>query len=159
MEAREYTALFREERAGYNRPMADDYAGDIPPKRAWEILNQEPDSILIDVRTDAEWIYVGMPDLAPAGKEPAKIAWQVFPKMEVNPKFVDEVAAIAPKKDAALLFLCRSGVRSKSAAIALTKAGYTRCYNIAEGFEGDKDAKAHRATIGGWKVAGLPWKQ
>lgn len=139
--------------------MADGYAGDIPPRKAWEILTQEPDSLLIDVRTDAEWIYVGMPDLSQAGKEPIKIAWQVFPKMEVNPKFVDEVKAAAPNKDAAVLFLCRSGVRSKSAAIAATQAGYKRAYNIAEGFEGDKDANAHRATIGGWKVAGLPWKQ
>jgi rhodanese-related sulfurtransferase len=139
--------------------MADDYAGDIPPKQAWEILSNEPDAVLVDVRTDAEWVYVGMPDLARLGKQPVKIAWQVFPAMQVNPKFVDEVKAAAPKPDAPLLFLCRSGVRSKSAAIAMTQAGYKRCYNVAEGFEGDKDASAHRATLGGWKVAGLPWKQ
>ena len=139
--------------------MADEYAGDIPPKQAWDILASDARAVLIDVRTDAEWLYVGLPDLASVGKEPVKIAWQVFPAMKVNPKFVDEVSAAAPDKDAPLLFLCRSGVRSKSAAIALTAVGYTRAYNVAEGFEGDKDAHAHRATVGGWKVAGLPWKQ
>jgi len=139
--------------------MPDNYAGDVPPKKAWDILGSEKDAVLIDVRTDAEWVYVGLPDLARLGKEPVKIAWQEFPAMQVNPKFVDAVKAAAPKKDAPLLFLCRSGQRSKSAAIAMTAAGYERCYNIAEGFEGDKDANAHRATLNGWKVAGLPWKQ
>ena len=139
--------------------MADDYAGDVSPKKAWEILSEDKDAVLIDVRTDAEWIYVGMPDLAQVGKEPVKIAWQRFPAMQVDPGFVDAVKSAVAKPDAPILFLCRSGQRSKSAAIALTQAGYTRCYNISEGFEGDKDAAAHRGTIGGWKVAGLPWKQ
>jgi rhodanese-related sulfurtransferase len=139
--------------------MADEYAGDIPPKKAWEILQTQSDSVLIDVRTDAEWVYVGMPDLSPLSKEPVKISWQVFPAMNINPQFVDLVKNASPDPDATILFLCRSGVRSKSAAIALTQAGYKACYNIAEGFEGDKDAANHRATVGGWKVAGLPWKQ
>ena len=139
--------------------MSEDYAGDIPPKKAWEILSDDKESVLVDVRTDAEWLFVGLPDLAALGKEPVKVAWQVYPAMQVNPGFVEAVKAAAPKPDAAVLFLCRSGQRSKHAAIALTQAGYARCYNISEGFEGDKDALAHRGTIGGWKVAGLPWKQ
>ncbi len=139
--------------------MSDDYAGDIPPKKAWEILTKETESVLVDVRTDAEWLFVGMPDLAALGKEPVKVAWQVYPAMQVNPGFVEAVTAAAPKQDVPILFLCRSGQRSRSAAIAITQAGYARCYNISEGFEGDKDAQAHRGTIGGWKVAGLPWKQ
>ena len=139
--------------------MADEYAGDIPPKKAWEILAQDKDAVLVDVRTDAEWLFVGVPDLASLGKEPVKIAWQIYPAMQVNPDFVAAVKSAAPKPDAPIVFLCRSGVRSKSAAIAVTQAGYLRCYNISEGFEGDKDVQAHRATVGGWKVAGLPWKQ
>lgn len=139
--------------------MADGYAGDVPPKKAWEILVQDKDAVLVDARTDAEWLFVGMPDLATLAKEPVKIAWQVYPSMQVNPNFVAAVTSVAPKPDAPILFLCRSGQRSKSAAIAVTQAGYSRCYNISEGFEGDKDAQAHRGTVGGWKVAGLPWKQ
>lgn len=143
----------------YKTPMADEYAGDIPPKQAWDILSEDKDAVLVDVRTDAEWLFVGMPDLGPVGKEPVKVAWQTYPGMALNPGFVDAVAAAAPKKDAQILFLCRSGQRSKSAAIAMTQIGYSRCFNISEGFEGDKDAAAHRGTVGGWKFAGLPWKQ
>jgi rhodanese-related sulfurtransferase len=139
--------------------MADDYAGDIPPKQAWDILSQDKDAILVDVRTDAEWLFVGVPDLAGVGKEPVKIAWQTYPGMALNPNFVDAVKAAAPQKETQILFLCRSGQRSKSAAIALTQVGYNRCYNISEGFEGDKDATQHRSMVGGWKFAGLPWKQ
>ncbi len=139
--------------------MADGYAGDVPPKKAWEILVQDKDAVLVDVRTDAEWLFVGLPDLGALAKEPVKIAWQVYPSMQVNPNFVEAVKSAAPKPDAPILFLCRSGQRSKSAAIAVTQVGYSRCYNISEGFEGDKDAQAHRGTVGGWKVAGLPWKQ
>jgi rhodanese-related sulfurtransferase len=145
--------------ARYKTRMADDYAGDVPPKQAWDILSKDKDAVLVDVRTDAEWLFVGLPDLAALGKEAVRIAWQTYPGMNLNPDFVEAVKAAAPKKDAQILFLCRSGQRSKSAAIALTQVGYSRCYNIAEGFEGDKDANAHRSTVGGWKFAGLPWKQ
>lgn len=145
--------------ARYKTAMADEYAGDIPPKQAWEILTKDKDSVLVDVRTDAEWLFVGVPDLSETGKSAVNVAWQTYPGMNLNPDFVSAVQAAAPNKDAQILFLCRSGQRSKSAAIALTQAGYRRCYNIAEGFEGDKDAHAHRGTVGGWKFAGLPWKQ
>jgi rhodanese-related sulfurtransferase len=145
--------------ARYKTAMADEYAGDVPPKQAWDILSTDKDAVLVDVRTDAEWLFVGVPDLASVGKEPVKIAWQTYPGMNLNPNFVDAVKQAAPNKDAQILFLCRSGQRSKSAAIAMTQLGYGRCYNIAEGFEGDKDASGHRSTFAGWKFAGLPWKQ
>ena len=145
--------------ARYKIAMADDYAGDVAPKQAWDILSTDKDAVLVDVRTDAEWLFVGLPDLATIGKEPVKIAWQTYPGMALNPRFVDAVKAAAPEKDAQILFLCRSGQRSKSAAIALTQAGYSRCYNISEGFEGDKDTSGHRSTFAGWKFAVLPWKQ
>ena len=143
----------------YKTGMADDYAGDVPPKQAWDILSKDKDAVLVDVRTDAEWLFVGVPDLTVLGKAPINIAWQTYPGMALNASFVDAVRTATPSKDTPILFLCRSGQRSKSAAIALTQVGYSRCYNISEGFEGDKDAQAHRGTVGGWKFAGLPWKQ
>ncbi len=135
------------------------YAGDISPKEAWEILARDPKAQLVDVRTDAEWAYVGLPDLKGLGKEPLLVPWKLFPGQQVNANFPAEVSAKFPARDTPLLFICRSGVRSKDAAIALTKLGYARCYNVAQGFEGDRDDQAHRNTKGGWRVAGLPWVQ
>ena len=99
------------------------------------------------------------PDLAPLHKDPVHLQWKMFPAMAVNPAFSDQVAKAVPRRDAPVLFLCRSGQRSRDAAIALTQRGYTRCYNITDGFEGPPDASGHRGTVAGWKVAGLPWKQ
>lgn len=135
------------------------YKDDLTPADCWALLSEQPDSLLIDVRTDAEWAYVGGPDLSSIGKETVQVAWQVFPEMAVNPNFVDQIRSHAPKQSQSLLLLCRSGVRSKSAADALTAAGYENCYNVLEGFEGDKDSDGHRGNVGGWKFRGLPWKQ
>lgn len=135
------------------------YAGDISPRQAWDILTNEPAAVLIDVRTPAEWNYVGIPDLGGLGKKPLFIPWLFFPSMELNGQFAEhlETAHLAP--EAPLLFICRSGARSRSAAIEMTARGYSRCYNIASGFEGDPDQARHRGTINGWKVEGLPWLQ
>ena len=139
---------------------AGDYAGDISPADAWDILNKDPKAQLVDVRTTAEWNYVGVPDLSTVGREAALVEWQSFPSMRTNPSFVSDTEhATAVGKDTPLLFLCRSGVRSRAAAIAMTSAGYSRAYNIAGGFEGDPDAERHRGTKNGWKASGLPWKQ
>ncbi len=123
------------------------------------MLEAEPNAVLVDVRTLPEWHFVGRPDLSPLGKQPGLAEWIQFPGGTRNPAFVDQAMEIAPDPEAPVLFLCRSGQRSRAAAIALTEAGYARCYNIAEGFEGDKDAEGHRGRTGGWKVAGLPWVQ
>lgn len=139
--------------------MSQDYAGDLPPTAAYDLLRSEPKALLVDVRTDAEWTYVGLPDLAAAGKAPVKLAWQLFPAMTLNPEFVARLQQQAPDKDTPLLFLCRSGVRSKAAAIAMTQAGYSRAYNIADGFEGAPDGEKHRGRLNGWKASGLPWTQ
>jgi rhodanese-related sulfurtransferase len=135
------------------------YAGDVSPDEAWRLLKSDPAAVLVDVRTDAEWSYVGGPDLAPLHKDSIRLQWKMFPAMAVNPAFPDQVAQAVPGRDAPVLFLCRSGQRSRDAAIALTQRGYTRCYNITDGFEGPPDASGHRGTVAGWKVAGLPWKQ
>lgn len=138
---------------------AEDYAGDIKPKEAWEILKREADACLIDVRTEAEWRYVGLPTLDAVGKPVHCVCWQLFPDNRPNESFVEEVRAHGVRPEQTLLLLCRSGQRSRHAAIALTASGFGRCFNISEGFEGNKDAAGHRGTVGGWKVAGLPWGQ
>ena len=135
------------------------YAGDISPKEAWDILEKDPKAVLVDVRTHAEWAYVGLPDVSTIGKDLHMISWILFPKGEVNTEFTDDLEDQVPDRDAPVLFLCRSGVRSIAAAEAATAAGYGKAYNILTGFEGDKDGDQHRGTVGGWKVEGLPWVQ
>jgi len=135
------------------------YAGNLSPEESWELLCNDPGAEMIDVRTSAEFSYVGQPDLSAAGKELRLICWKIFPAMDINPNFETDVEALGISRDRPLLFLCRSGVRSRSAAHAITARGYTRCYNVSEGFEGDKDDAKHRGTVNGWKVRGLPWTQ
>ena len=140
--------------------MADErYAGDLNPQEAWDLLKREPDACLIDVRTAPEWQYVGLPKLDDLHKRTLCVSWQVYPTNGVNPGFVDQVKQAGVEPDQTVLLICRSGARSRNAAIALTEAGFGRCINVAEGFEGDKDASGHRGTVGGWKQAGLPWSQ
>lgn len=136
-----------------------DYAGDVDVAEAWNAVKNNLGAVLVDVRTQPEWNFVGVPDLSESGKEPVLIEWQVFPTMQVNGSFVDAVSAAAPDKAAPIYFLCRSGARSKSAAMAMTQAGYGACYNISDGFEGSHDTNQHRGATNGWKAGGLPWVQ
>jgi rhodanese-related sulfurtransferase len=131
----------------------------VPPGEAWAALRADPQAQLVDVRTDAEWAYVGLPDLTAAGKRPVLISWQVFPAMQVDAGFVDALRAAGFTPDHHLYFLCRSGVRSLHAARAAIQAGFPHAYNIADGFEGPPDQDGHRGTVAGWKVDGLPWQQ
>jgi rhodanese-related sulfurtransferase len=137
----------------------DGYAGDVTPEQAWKILEEAPDAILIDVRTQPEWAFVGVPDLSGLGRKVVLVPWQVFPTMQVNPEFAKQVKASGASEDVPVLFLCRSGARSRSAAQAMTAQGFTRAMNVAGGFEGAHDEKRHRGAREGWKVAGLPWVQ
>jgi rhodanese-related sulfurtransferase len=125
----------------------------------WQSLATRPRSQLIDVRTRAEWNYVGLPDLDTLAKKPALLEWQVFPSMQPNPEFVAALSGALADKEAPLLFICRSGARSAAAAKAMTAAGYSTCFNVADGVEGPLDAQAKRGAAGGWKAAGLPWRQ
>jgi rhodanese-related sulfurtransferase len=135
------------------------YAGDLSPAEAYELLASNPAAVLVDVRTRAEWSYVGTPDLAGTGRNVVLAEWVTFPDGARNPHFLDDVVAAASSKNAPVVFLCRSGVRSVAAAEAATEAGFTAAYNVTEGFEGPSDAAGHRGTAAGWKVRGLPWKQ
>ena len=135
------------------------YAGDVSPTTAWKMLSDRKNAVLVDVRTRAEWNYVGLPDLASLDKKPAMLEWQVFPSMQQNPEFVTVLSGAVADKDAPMLFICRSGARSAAAAKAMTAAGYSSCFNVADGFEGPLDAQAKRGATAGWKAAGLPWRQ
>jgi rhodanese-related sulfurtransferase len=138
------------------------YAGDVEPKDSWERLSKDQAAQLIDVRTLAEWNFVGIPDLAPLKRQTLLCQWQLFPSA-ANPDFVEEAKAALKgttyRPQAPLFFLCRSGARSRAAAIAMTAAGFGPCFNITDGFEGALDQSRHRGTAGGWKASGLPWIQ
>jgi rhodanese-related sulfurtransferase len=129
------------------------YAGAVTPLEAAALLRAEPGATLVDVRTRAELEWVGRPPGA------ALIEWNRWPGGARNPEFERELLAKVPDQTAPVLFLCRSGGRSHHAAMVAQKLGYARAFNVLEGFEGDKDAAGHRGTVGGWKVAGLPWIQ
>ena len=135
------------------------YAGDLSPREAWELLEQEHDAVLVDVRTRAEWSYVGIPELADLGRHALLIEWTTFPEGRRNPDFVAQLEEAGALPEAPVIFLCRSGQRSIGAAEAATAAGFGRAYNVLEGFEGPLDGERHRGAAAGWKAAGLPWRQ
>ncbi len=130
---------------------------DVAPKQVWEALSSDPNACLVDVRTDVEWAQIGVPDLSAAGKQPVLLSWQVAPTMQVNPKFLDEMAAAGITPEHEIYFLCRSGVRSKAAAELAQAAGFARAYNIADGFEGPPGPGGLRGTVAGWQADRLPW--
>lgn len=139
------------------RPAAG-YAGDITPTEAWELLTQDADAVLVDVRTDAEWRYVGVPDLRGLGRQAALVEWVSYPSGQANPRFLEQIAAAGVTAGRPVVFLCRSGQRSIGAAQAATAAGYGPAYNVLEGFEGATGPDGHRGHTG-WRADGLPWVQ
>jgi rhodanese-related sulfurtransferase len=132
---------------------------DIEPGKVWEALQANPEAQLCDVRTDAEWNFVGIPDLQGLGREVVLIPWQVYPTMQRNGAFLDHLRAAGLTPETPVYFLCRSGARSLAAAQAAQAAGFTKVYNVADGFEGPLNPEGHRGTVGGWKAEGLPWQQ
>lgn len=134
------------------------YKGDLTPQAAWELLKNNQTAILVDVRTLAEFRFVGMVRLEELGKKAIYIPW-VNEVGEQNGEFASTLKAHISDFNTPILFLCRSGGRSQHAAIRTTYLGFMNCYNILEGFEGDLDQDSHRGTAAGWKYAGLPWKQ
>jgi rhodanese-related sulfurtransferase len=132
------------------------YAGEVSPEEAYHYLTAHEEALLIDVRTLPEWQFTGVPAIA--DDKLATICWKNYPDFSQNPKFTSQLGSVADK-DTPLFFLCRSGGRSLDAAVAMTAEGYTYCFNVTGGFEGDPDASGHRGTASGWKAKQLPWKQ
>ena len=139
--------------------------GEVNPDEAWGMLSSDRAARLIDVRTRAEWGFVGVPDIGELGARPVFVEWSTFPDMSKNSAFAAEVEeAIGPVGSGPLLFICRSGARSLHAAYAVAdhfaaKGEQVTCLNVAEGFEGDLDASGHRGSQNGWKARGLAWRQ
>lgn len=131
----------------------------VSPGAAWRALNEDPNAVLCDVRTEPEWNFVGFPDLSAAGKEPLLIPWQFYPAMQVNPDFVAMLRQAGVRPGQPVFFMCRTGGRSLAAARAAEAAGFAHACNVAGGFEGPPDADGHRGTAAGWKAEGLPWRQ
>ena len=136
---------------------------DVDVEAVWKTLQSSPRSQLVDVRTRAEWTYVGIPDLGPVGKRTVLVEWQTFPDQAVDPRFAERLAgelkALGVQLDDDLFFICRSGSRSLAAAETMAAAGYRACHNVACGFEGPLDDERHRGSVRGWKAASLPWQQ
>ena len=132
---------------------------DVAPLKVWAELQANAAAVLCDVRTEAEWNFVGVPDLSPLRKQAVLIPWQVYPTMQMNRAFADHLreAGLTPEHE--IYFICRSGARSRAAAEAARAAGFPRVFNVATGFEGALDAAGHRGTVAGWKADGLPWRQ
>jgi rhodanese-related sulfurtransferase len=141
-----------------NEPIADVSVSD-----TWDRLTTDTKAVLVDVRTRAEWAFVGLPDLSSLSKRPILVEWQTFPDNREDPKFAERLEAALSEagvsKNAEVFFICRSGSRSKRAAEAMTEAGFAHCRNVADGFEGPLDGDRHRGRVGGWKAEGLPWAQ
>ena len=132
------------------RQMKLPYAGALLPAEAYALM--QSGAKLVDVRTRAELDWVGSVPGA------AFVEWNSYPEGRTNPGFLEQLAGVAQKEEP-VMFLCRSGNRSHFAANVATQGGWRECYNVLEGFEGEKDSTGHRGTKGGWKAAGLPWVQ
>ena len=134
------------------RQMNLPYEGALTPEEAYQLMTSAPGAKLVDVRTRAELDWVGR---IPGAVE---IEGQSYPSMQLNPHFPAQLERQVDKASL-VMFICRSVGRSHQAATLAKQLGYTQCYNVLEGFEGGKDAQGHRNTVGGWRVAGLPWIQ
>ena len=131
------------------------YAGAVTPEEAFQLLQNNSQVLLVDVRTNAERDWVGRVNIAE--EQHKAVQWSLYPGGAPNPDFMTQLAAAVLDKNTTILFLCRSGVRSRHGAKLATENGYTACYDILQGFEGDKDHHGHRKTVGGWCSANLPW--
>ena len=131
----------------------------ISSQECFEILSNKADAYLIDVRTQPEWQLVGVPDLSSINQETIFISWQIYPDMNENKNFKKQIFDRGIQKENNLYFICRSGQRSRYAANLLIENGFSNCFNIHDGFEGDLNQQNKRSLINGWKYNNLPWKQ
>lgn len=128
------------------------YEGALLPEEAYFILQHAPAAKLVDVRTRAELDWVGR---IPGAVE---IEWLIYPGNQMNGHFLNQLQQRVDP-ESLVMFICRNGNRSHAAATVAAQSGFPDCYNVLEGFEGDKDAAGHRNSKSGWRVAGLPWMQ
>lgn len=141
--------------------MAEKKTTDLSPKQAWQVLQDDPRAVLIDIRSNMEFLFVGHPVGA------VHIPWIDEPDWEVNPHFVTDVRKVmlggivceGDEGCAPVILICRSGKRSRDAGKALLEAGFKQVFHVAEGFEGDLNEHHQRSSVGGWRYAGLPWEQ
>jgi rhodanese-related sulfurtransferase len=141
--------------------MTEPQVQSISPRQAWDLLQDNPRAVMIDVRSNMEFLFIGHP------KGAIHISWIDDPDWKINPHFASEVRKVmlggisceADQGCAPIILICRSGKRSLEAGHALLIDGFTEVYNVLEGFEGDLDDEHHRSTIGGWRFHGLPWEQ
>lgn len=128
---------------------------DLSPNEAARFLDDHPDALFIDVRSEMEYLFVGHPVGA------VHIPWNEGPDWTINPEFVSQVMRLAGKEPFArpLVLICRSGNRSVDAGDALEKAGFHCIHNVLNGFEGELDERNHRNCLNGWRREGLPWEQ
>ena len=130
---------------------------EVTPPIAYQKLKENKDAILIDCRTEQEWINIGVPDLSAINKSVLKIEL-VRQDQSVNHDFIEQVEEYASHKNP-LYLICRSGARSAAACKILLKAGFNDVTNVAEGFEGHSYQEENLKIIEGWKSHSLPWKK
>ena len=141
----------------FNKILAD---FEVNSLEAWQILQNDPNACLVDVRTVAEWSFVGIPDLSNINRQLYQISWRLYPSMVINSDFAKQLAYFCQEQyERKLLFICRSGIRSAEAARYAIELGYKNSCNITDGFEGKIDKSAHRNRRNGWRHSKLPWVQ
>ncbi|HBE92324.1 MAG TPA: sulfurtransferase [Gammaproteobacteria bacterium] len=141
--------------------MSDHELRDISPQEAWDLMNEDPRALLVDIRSSMEFLFVGHP------KGAVHVAWIDEPDWMVNPNFSTEIRKLilggvvhaGEISSAPIMLICRSGKRTLDAGNQLIEDGLTNIYNVTQGFEGDLDDNHHRSTQGGWRHADLPWEQ
>jgi rhodanese-related sulfurtransferase len=141
--------------------MNDKHPNALTPQAAWQMLQDDPRAVLVDIRSTMEYLFVGHP------KGAVHVAWIDEPEWTVNPHFVTDIRKLLlggascteDHRCAPIILICRSGKRSLDAGRTLLDAGFGQVYHVHEGFEGELDEEHHRSTRGGWRFRGLPWEQ
>lgn len=141
--------------------MSDKQVKTVDPRQAWDLIQENPKCLLVDVRSHMEFLFIGHPVGA------IHVPWIDEPDWNINPNFVRDIKQLmlgglahsGERETVPVLLICRSGKRSLEAGNLLISEGVTNVYNVAEGFEGELDDEHHRSTLGGWRFAGLPWEQ
>ena len=134
------------------------YKRNLLPKMAIERLQNNPQALFVDVRSKAEFKYVGYPENS------ILIPWIDDPDWEPNPEafsdaVMQELDGCENLSDTEIILICRSGFRSNEALKCLENKGFTQVSHVASGFEGDLDENDHRGNLNGWRHDGMLWSQ